>query len=187
MSEISQKGSSLQVGAYANLQDLLAQPGLPIALQTILAREGAPEQPLLAHLAAAPGNSRLAAAMLALDAELEYADGTAHSYGSLLALRSSQPGAALIALHFSLLAALAFYEAEEAWLALARWPSGRTRLAVGGWGAAPLLAMDGREPSGILEAAENAVMLAGDGQVEDAARLAALRQLAQEALNSLPT
>lgn len=182
---VSLKGSSLQMSAEARFQDLLTQPSLPAALSTILAHEGASEQPALAHLAAASGSSRLAAALLALDAELEYADGSTQSYGSLLALRSGQSGAVPAALRFSLLAALDYYEAEGVWLALARWPSGRTRLAEGGWGAAPMLAMDGRESSGILEAAENALMLASNGEPEDEARLAALRQLAQQALATL--
>lgn len=177
---VSQKGSSLQLSAAASRQDLLAQPGLPAALHTILSRMDGLQQPVLAYIATAPGNSRLAAAMLALDAEFEYADGSTQSYGSLLALRSGKLGIPTV-LRFSLLAALDYYEAEGVWLALARWPSGRTRLAVGGWGAAPMLAMDGRESSGILEAAENAVMLASNGEPEDEARLAALRQLAGQA------
>ena len=38
-------------------------------------------------------------------------------------------------------------------VAVARWHSGRTRLAVGGFGAAPCLAMDGPEAGGIEIAA----------------------------------
>ncbi|MCW5873338.1 MAG: hypothetical protein KIS88_01695 [Anaerolineales bacterium] len=179
MSAVGVKGNMLQVSADARVQDLLAQPELPAALHAILQQEGALEQPVLAHLAAAPGGSRLAAALLALDAELEYADGRTQGYGSLLALRASSPADGPAALRFSLLATLQFYESENTWLALARWPSGRTRVAVGGWGAAPILAMDGRDPSGILEAAENALMLASDGAPEDVARMQAVRQLAE--------
>ena len=46
--------------------------------------------------------------------------------------------------------------------ALTQWPTGRTRLALGGWGATPLLAMDGNEPGGVEEAARNAFAEAGD-------------------------
>ena len=46
--------------------------------------------------------------------------------------------------------------------ALAQWPSGRTRLALGGCGPAPTLAMDGNEPGGIQDAARNVCSEAGD-------------------------
>jgi CO/xanthine dehydrogenase FAD-binding subunit len=46
--------------------------------------------------------------------------------------------------------------------ALAQWPSGRTRLALGGWGQIPTLAMDGKEPGGLEEAARNAFSEAAD-------------------------
>ena len=40
--------------------------------------------------------------------------------------------------------------------AVAVWPSGRTRLALGGYGDAPILAFDGTEMEGISIAAEDA-------------------------------
>jgi len=46
--------------------------------------------------------------------------------------------------------------------ALARWPSGRTRLALGGWGNAPVLALDGNEPGGVEEVTRNAAAESGD-------------------------
>jgi len=46
--------------------------------------------------------------------------------------------------------------------ALAHWPSGRTRLALGGFGKSPLLAMDGNEPGGMEAAARNAFAEAAD-------------------------
>ena len=47
-------------------------------------------------------------------------------------------------------------------VALAQWPSGRTRLAVGGYGKAPRLAMDGTEAEGVEAAARNAFHEAND-------------------------
>lgn len=47
-------------------------------------------------------------------------------------------------------------------VALALWPSGRTRLALGGYGPLPLLAMDGTEPEGLEAAARNAFHEASD-------------------------
>jgi CO/xanthine dehydrogenase FAD-binding subunit len=46
--------------------------------------------------------------------------------------------------------------------AAAGWPSGRTRLALGGFGMAPLLALDGPEPEGAEIAARSAYSDAGD-------------------------
>ena len=43
-----------------------------------------------------------------------------------------------------------------------RWPSGRTRLALAGWGPTPILALDGNEPGGVVEAAQNAFSEAED-------------------------
>jgi CO/xanthine dehydrogenase FAD-binding subunit len=47
-------------------------------------------------------------------------------------------------------------------VALAQWNSGRTRLALGGYGKSPLLAMDGTEAEGIESAARNAYHEAAD-------------------------
>jgi CO/xanthine dehydrogenase FAD-binding subunit len=42
-------------------------------------------------------------------------------------------------------------------VALVMWPSSRTRVAVGGYGAAPMLAMDGPTADGAEAAARNAL------------------------------
>lgn len=47
--------------------------------------------------------------------------------------------------------------------AIAQWSSGRTRVALGGWGEIPSLAMDGPEASGIEMASKSAYSHAGDG------------------------
>jgi CO/xanthine dehydrogenase FAD-binding subunit len=46
--------------------------------------------------------------------------------------------------------------------ALAQWPSGRTRLALGGYGPAPLLALDGTRTDEMAIAARNAFHDAAD-------------------------
>ena len=45
---------------------------------------------------------------------------------------------------------------------LAQWPSGRTRLTLGGYGGSPVLALDGNEPNDLEAAARNAFSEAGD-------------------------
>jgi hypothetical protein len=48
-------------------------------------------------------------------------------------------------------------------VALARWPSGRLRLVVGGFGPGPLLGLDGTDAAGLPIAARNVTFDAGDG------------------------
>jgi CO/xanthine dehydrogenase FAD-binding subunit len=56
-------------------------------------------------------------------------------------------------------------------LALARWPSGRVRIALGGFGSAPILALDAPESGGVEEAVRDAL-----SNAEDAWGTAAYRQ-----------
>jgi CO/xanthine dehydrogenase FAD-binding subunit len=46
--------------------------------------------------------------------------------------------------------------------AAARWPSGRTRIVLGGFGKAPQTILDGEANDGVLEAAEAAYLTAED-------------------------
>ncbi len=180
---ISLKGKTLHMDMAASLPELAEAQGLQPMLSDAARREqqAASDQAVVPGLLAAGGASLLATAMLALDAELELQDGATQGYGHWLALRATAGEPKVAGLHFSTAARLDSYLADGVWLAVARWPAGRTRVAIGGWGPAPLLAMDGREPSGILEAAENTLMLAGNGEIEDEARLETVRQLAQQA------
>lgn len=150
---IEQQGHLLRIPAQTAVADLLAFPGLPPALAR--AAEPAGGGSLAAALQPAGGN-RLACALLALDSQLELSANKTLGYGDFLALGQAALGEAeWIALQFSTQPQLSF-AADPAGLhlALARWPSGRARLAVG-FAAAPALAMDGREPSGLQEALEN--------------------------------
>lgn len=180
---VTLKGNTLRMDMSASLGALAEAEGLQPALREAIHSEAPAThgQQAVAWLLAAAGDSRLAAAALALDAELELQDGTTQSYGNWLALRAVADELAVTGLHFSTAARLDFYQADDAWLVLVRWPAGRTRVAIGGWGPAPLLAMDGREASGILQAAENTLMLASNGEPEDEARLETVRQLAHQA------
>jgi CO/xanthine dehydrogenase FAD-binding subunit len=70
-------------------------------------------------------------------------------------------------------------------LAVAQWPSGRTRVAVGGFGAQPRLALDGQEPSGVEEAVANALSASADQWASADYRLDAGSKLGSRALASL--
>jgi CO/xanthine dehydrogenase FAD-binding subunit len=47
-------------------------------------------------------------------------------------------------------------------VAVSQWPSGRTRVAMGGYGDIPILAIDGPESDGAVSAAQNAYREARD-------------------------
>jgi CO/xanthine dehydrogenase FAD-binding subunit len=146
---------------------------------------------LAGTLVGADGRSPLTTALLALDArlavlpEMQPASGDSEeqtetpgkaqgeadlSLGDFLPLRSERPRGRLITQVLLPLNARLGIE----WVArtpadrlivcaaVARWPSGRTRVALGGFGRAPVLALDGPEPGGAEVAARNAYAQAGD-------------------------
>jgi CO/xanthine dehydrogenase FAD-binding subunit len=140
-------------------------------------------------LVGADGRSPLATALLALDARLVVVPGT-HSFpmgeagnqsedalektivslGDLFPLRREALSGRLITqVQVPLNAQLAYeYVARTpadrplVCAAAVRWPSGRTRLALGGYGLAPVLALDGPEGGGLEPAARDAYSQAGD-------------------------
>jgi len=68
--------------------------------------------------------------------------------------------------------------------ALAQWNSGRTRLALGGYGKSPMLAMDGTEAEGIEAAARNAFHEATDDYASAEYRMDVAATLARRCLES---
>ena len=129
-------------------------------------------------LVSAGGRSGYACAMLALGAELEV---LAHpstgkperewvSLGDLLPLREELLRGRLITqVRIPLNVRLAYeYIARTPadlpilCVSVAQWPSGHTRVAVGGFGSAPSLAMDGPAPAGAETAAQEVCSTAWD-------------------------
>jgi CO/xanthine dehydrogenase FAD-binding subunit len=122
-------------------------------------------------LVAADGRSPFTAALLALDASLTLLPGEEQlSLGDLLPLRAELlQGKLITQITIPLNVQLAYeYVARTPadWpivcAALAEWPSGRVRLALGGFGNAPTLAFDGTEADGLETAARSAYSHAGD-------------------------
>jgi CO/xanthine dehydrogenase FAD-binding subunit len=173
--EITARGNTVHIGATASLEALLhtasIQPALAAAIRHEAAYNLRQTATVAGSLVAAGGRSPFALAMLALDAQLHIQPGGQElAYGELLALgANSLRGKLITKIALSTQATLKYeYVARTpadlpiVALALASWPSGRTRLAVGGWGDAPILALDGREGSGLAEGIENAFSSAGD-------------------------
>jgi len=182
LSAIAEQGKNLDIGATATLQCLLEHGNCPPAMQTALKLE-APlnlrnAATVAGTLVACDGRSTLTTVLLALDTKLSLyelqqganlktpskkggpaIEGT-QNLGDFLPLR---PFSLITKITVPLQARLAFeYVARTpadkpiVCVALAQWPSGRTRLAVGGYGLGPRLAMDGTEPEGVEVAARNA-------------------------------
>ena len=135
---------------------------------------------LVGTLIAADGRSPLATAMLALDAQLTVFPGAEQvGLGDLLPMRRQRlQGRLITQVEVPLNARLAYeYVARSpadltiVCAAVAQWPSGRTRVALGGYGRMPALAMDGPEPSGAEQAARRlTARLAIHGRAQNTGR-----------------
>ena len=176
LDKIHKRGNKLEIGATATLQVLLDSMHIPSALQETIRLETTFNLRQMATIAgtlvACDGRSTFTTAMLALDAKVTVISNQSSviGLGDLLPFRADNLRDKLITkIVIPLNVKLAFESVARTpadkpivCAALAQWPSGRTRLALGGWGKSPLLAMDGNEPGGVQEAARNAFAEAGD-------------------------
>ncbi|MGQ9832548.1 MAG: FAD binding domain-containing protein [Candidatus Villigracilaceae bacterium] len=176
LDKIHKSGEKLEIGATATLQSLLDYAHTPEVLKKTLRLEAPLNLRNMGTVAGAlvscDGRSPFAAAMLALDAKCTVFGGqySVISLGNLLPLRTETLSGKLITkIEIPLNVQLAYEQvartpADKPILcaALAQWASGRTRLVIGGWGASPSLAMDGRDATGLEPAARNAAHNAQD-------------------------
>jgi CO/xanthine dehydrogenase FAD-binding subunit len=183
LNKIHKKGNNLEIGATATLQQLLENSSAPTALKVALRLE-APfnlrnAATAAGTLVAADGRSPFTTILLALDAKLTLAGepktdsgqpSRVIALGEYLPLRpGSLQRKLIIGIEIPLSTKLAFETVARTpadkplvCAALAHWASGRTRLALGGFGKVPLLAMDGTEASGLESTARNAYHEAED-------------------------
>jgi CO/xanthine dehydrogenase FAD-binding subunit len=70
-------------------------------------------------------------------------------------------------------------------VAVVRWPGGRTRVALGGFGRAPILAFDGPETGGVEAAVKDAYSHAGDQWASAAYRQEMVATLTARALSKI--
>ena len=160
---------ALEVGATATLQALLEHQAYPVSLKTALKLE-APlnlrnAATVAGTLVSCDGRSTFTTALLAMDARLTIfgASGTGErtqSLGDYLPLR---PAGLITKIVVPSQTRQCFEYVSRTpadkpivCVAVVQWPSGRTRVAVGGFGSAPRLAMDGTEAQGLEAAARNA-------------------------------
>jgi len=189
------RGNTLLLGATVRLEQLLQAPELPLAFRKVIQHEASYNLRQVATVAGslvvADGRSPFATAALALDATVSVLPGEEElSLGDLLPVRTERLRGCLITqVTLPLNASLGYeYVARTpadrpiVAVAVARWPSGRTRIALGGYGSAPLLAMDGPEANGAEIAVEDAFSQAGDQWASAAYRQSAGATLVQRIL-----
>lgn len=176
LNTIQKKGNNLEIGATVTLQQLLENNDVLEALKFSLKLE-APlnlrnAATVAGALVTADGRSTFTAALLALDAKLTISNPKSETVnlGEFLPFRPDNVRGKLITqIEIPLQVKLAFEAIARTpadkpivCAALAQWPSGRTRLVLGGYGKAPTLAMDGTESDGLETAARNAFHEAND-------------------------
>lgn len=203
LDQIIPEGNWLKIGAMARLQGLAGYVELPPALARAIRLELPVNLRQLAtaagQLVAADGRSPFATAMLAMDARLLWKPGDNEvGLGDWLLIRGMKRSAAqkrgglILSVRIPTSARLAFEtigrtpeDRPLVCLAAALWPSGRTRIALGGYGAAPVLAMDGPEPGGVEAACVDAYSQAGDDWASAEYRAEIASVLASRALAAL--
>ncbi len=194
---VKKQGNNLEIGATVTLQQLLESEHCPEALKAALRLE-APlnlrnAATVAGALVACDGRSTFATVLLAVDAKLDIRyskdDSRVSNIGDFLPLR---PRGLITSITFPLNLKLAFdYVARTpadkpiVCAALAQWNSGRTRLALGGYGKSPILAMDGTEAEGVEAAARNAFHEATDEWASAEYRMDVAATLAKRCLEHI--
>jgi len=172
LNSIQPRGNDLEIGATATLQDLLESEHIQEELKVAIKLE-APlnirnSATVAGALVACDGRSTFTASLLALDARLLIAGPEAKTVylGEFLPMRNRGLITSII---IPLKTKFAFETVARTpadkpivCAALVQWPSGRTRLAIGGFGKSPSLAMDGTEADDLEVAARNACHEASD-------------------------
>jgi putative selenate reductase FAD-binding subunit len=172
------RGNHVDVGAACKLQELCEFNGLPEFLSRSIQLEVTYNLRQMATVAGtlvtARGRSIFSTVLLAMDARLEIQqmglEPKLVRLGDWLPVRRQMKSGSLITrISFPINTKTSFEDIARTptdqpiiCAAVTQWKSGRTRLALGGWGDAPILAMDGPEADGIEIAAKDAYSHAGD-------------------------
>ncbi len=209
LDSIDKKGSDLEIGATVTLQGLLESKDCPEALKTAIKLE-APlnirnSATAAGTLVASDGRSTFVTSLLALDAKIEFRElgignrKLSKSKSLTLDARSTNIGEYLLTRPAGLITSITIPLQKFSFeyvsrtpadkpivcAALAAWNSGRTRLALGGYGKSPLLAMDGTEAEGLEAAARNAYHEANDEWASAEYRMDVAATLAKRCLEDI--
>jgi CO/xanthine dehydrogenase FAD-binding subunit len=175
INQIKDRGTILELGATVTLQNMLEATNIFPELEEIIRHEATYNLRQVASIAgtlvAASGRSPFATALLAMDTQLIIKpDEKIIGLGDFLPLRSDWlKGQLIVAIRIPNNVALKYeYVARSpadqpiVCVAVCKWPSGRIRVALGGFGDAPMFVFDGTESGGAELAAKNAYSLAED-------------------------
>ena len=202
LNSLKKSGNNLEIGATATLQQLFEDPNCPTGLKSALKLEAPLNLRNAATVAGAivtcDGRSTFVTALLALDAKLTIIKSKTETVnlGDFIPLR---PRGLITSITIPLNLKFAFDYVSRTpadkpivCVALAQWPSGRTRLAVGGYGKAPRLAMDGTEAEGASTssaeaAARNAVHESNDEWASAEYRMDVAATMAKRCLDNFRT
>lgn len=166
-------GQKINIGSTVTLQQILETESIPAVVREIARRSATlnirNQATIGGYVVTADGRSPLAIALMALDAQLIWhPHHKIQSIGDWFSLRQSK-GYWISSLQFLSNVQLNYEQVARTPMdlpilavAVARWPSGRTRVVLGGFGKAPTLALDGPENGGVLEAVKNALCDSGD-------------------------
>ncbi|WP_299028846.1 FAD binding domain-containing protein [uncultured Thermanaerothrix sp.] len=176
LNQIVSQGNIVRVGATVTLQQLADYEGLQPELSLAARKETTynlrQRATVAGSIVSGDGRSHLLTVLLALDAVLIWAPGEKQeSLGDFLALRDvrSANKGLITEIRLTNNAQLKYeYVARTPedrpilLVAVAKWPSGRTRVVVGGFGKAPALVIDGPDASGAQMALGAMLQNAGD-------------------------
>ena len=172
---INVEGSVLEAGAMVRMRGLSSNPQIQPALALAINKEFSLNLREMTTIGGAivscDGRSTFLTALLALDAKMIWLPGESeHSLGNYLPVRRSWADGKIIhsvrvPVNVKLsLESVARTPGDRPVLigAVCRWPSGRTRVTLGGFGAAPVLVLDGPDAEGAEMAARDAYLHAED-------------------------
>lgn len=200
LNTLQSKGNTLEIGATATLQALYEQSQIQTGLKNAIYREASINLRQVATVAgtlvASDGRSPFTTAMLAIDPSITLIPGEERiNLGDLLALRDKNLNSKLItkiAMPLNVQLAYQYVARTPADLpivcaAVARWPSGRTRVVLGGTGETPILALDGPESGGEQISAADAYSHVGDQWASAEYRQEMAQVLVKRCLSRLET
>ena len=173
LNRIEAVGQKLTIGATTTLQQLLDADPIPAVLREVIKKSATlnirNQATVAGYVVSAGGRAPLAIALMALDAQLVWhPHQNLQPIGDWFSLRRPQ-GFWISEIQLNLNIELSYEQIARTpmdqpilALALARWRSGRVRVVAGGFGKSPVLAFDGLEDGGVLEAVKNALSDSGD-------------------------
>ncbi|MEN6410153.1 MAG: FAD binding domain-containing protein [Anaerolineaceae bacterium] len=184
------EGKQVEIGAGITLQELVENESLPPALREAAHREAGLNfrnaATLAGTLMTTDGRSALTAVLLAMDAHLVWLPGEKEiGLGEWLSARGQkQPGHLIAKIVFPAQVPVGLQTVARTpadlpivVVVVAKFDLGRTRVVVGGFGAAPVLALDEVKPQNAANAVKKAL-----NQASDEWAGAAYRQAAAEAM-----